>query len=283
LTHKTYIASPFFTPVQLKEVTLLESVLGDSVGEYFSPRKTNISAFSKIQAIDGEEAIDFEAGNHPLSESEYMEIKRKVIFIDNIGMISECQAMIANLRHVDIGTIFEAGYFWHRVCIGEKLFSDFITLTSPESPTGILDRWSLVNTCNSNFEDLGESSSQLLSSCMLPDSQNMLLTFMDNELSLNVQMEMFIRMIDRKCKGSSEVFNVCIDMTKKDSFIPGFFLMGYLKSFVDSFRPTLTISFISPFVSKSNLMITSMVKGQYKTPEDYHNDSPVSYENTVIE
>jgi len=86
---KVYIASPFFTPIQLAKVEWIEKMLGDLGIDFFSPR-----SFGTLQSMTIEEKRE----------------ASKKIYNSNVDNIRGCTVLLAVLDEKDTGTIFELGY-----------------------------------------------------------------------------------------------------------------------------------------------------------------------------
>ena len=86
---KVYIASPFFTPIQLDRVERIENRLFDLCIDFFSPR-----SFGSLQTMTIEEKRE----------------ASKKIYNSNVDNIRKCTVLLAVLDDRDTGTIFELGY-----------------------------------------------------------------------------------------------------------------------------------------------------------------------------
>jgi len=92
-TLKFYIASPLFTPDQIKLIDKYESEIKRLDYEYFSPR----SIGSKY---------NFKGTDVGIKKLQILDIFHK-----NISNMAECTNMIAITKVFDIGTLFEIGFF----------------------------------------------------------------------------------------------------------------------------------------------------------------------------
>lgn len=86
--NNTYIASGWFNPEWLQEVEDIKGVLADLGLDYFSPK------------------------DHAICEADASGDRQKAIFDGNVKHLAICDWMICNTRNKDMGTIWEAGYFY---------------------------------------------------------------------------------------------------------------------------------------------------------------------------
>ena len=88
--NNVYIASGWFSPEWLQEVEDLKQVLEDLKLDYFSPK------------------------DYAIAEETASNDTQKQIFDGNVEHLDKCDWMICNTRNKDMGTIWEAGYFYAR-------------------------------------------------------------------------------------------------------------------------------------------------------------------------
>ena len=88
--NNVYIASGWFSPEWLQEVEDLKQVLQDLKLDYFSPK------------------------DYAIAEATASNDTQKQIFDGNVEHLDKCDWMICNTRNKDMGTIWEAGYFYAR-------------------------------------------------------------------------------------------------------------------------------------------------------------------------
>ena len=88
--NNVYIASGWFSPEWLQEVEDIKGVLDDLKLQYFSPKD-----FAIAEATAGLDT-------------------QKQIFDGNVDHLDTCDWMICNTRNKDMGSIWEAGYFYAR-------------------------------------------------------------------------------------------------------------------------------------------------------------------------
>jgi len=86
--NNVYIASGWFSPEWLQEVEDIKTVLEDLDLEYFSPK------------------------DYAIAEATASNDTQKQIFDGNVKHLGICDWMICNTRNKDMGTIWEAGYFY---------------------------------------------------------------------------------------------------------------------------------------------------------------------------
>lgn len=88
--NNVYIASGWFSPEWLQEVEDLKAVLEELRLDYFSPK------------------------DYAIAEATASNDTQKQIFDGNVEHLDKCDWMICNTRNKDMGTIWEAGYFYAR-------------------------------------------------------------------------------------------------------------------------------------------------------------------------
>lgn len=88
--NNVYIASGWFSPEWLQEVEDLKAVLQELRLDYFSPK------------------------DYAIAEATASNDTQKQIFDGNVEHLDKCDWMICNTRNKDMGTIWEAGYFYAR-------------------------------------------------------------------------------------------------------------------------------------------------------------------------
>ena len=88
--NNVYIASGWFSPEWLQEVEDLKQVLQEFKLDYFSPK------------------------DYAIAEATASNDTQKQIFDGNVEHLGKCDWMICNTRNKDMGTIWEAGYFYAR-------------------------------------------------------------------------------------------------------------------------------------------------------------------------
>ena len=86
--NNVYIASGWFSPEWLQEVEDIKTVLEDLDLEYFSPK------------------------DYAIAEATASNDTQKQIFDGNVKHLGICDWMICNTRNKDMGTIWEAGYYY---------------------------------------------------------------------------------------------------------------------------------------------------------------------------
>jgi nucleoside deoxyribosyltransferase len=86
--NNVYIASGWFSPEWLQEVEDIKKVLEDLDLAYFSPK-------------------DF-----AIAEADSSTDTQKQIFDGNVKHLDTCDWMVCNTRNKDMGSIWEAGYFY---------------------------------------------------------------------------------------------------------------------------------------------------------------------------
>ena len=86
--NNVYIASGWFSPEWLQEVEDIKSVLEDLDLAYFSPK------------------------DYAIAEATASNDTQKQIFDGNVKHLDICDWMICNTRNKDMGSIWEAGYFY---------------------------------------------------------------------------------------------------------------------------------------------------------------------------
>ena len=86
--NNVYIASGWFSPEWLQEVEDINSVLEDLDLAYFSPK------------------------DYAIAEATASNDTQKQIFDGNVKHLDICDWMICNTRNKDMGSIWEAGYFY---------------------------------------------------------------------------------------------------------------------------------------------------------------------------
>jgi nucleoside 2-deoxyribosyltransferase len=91
---KLYLASPFFTPAQIKTVAMLESMLRELSGhhyiEFYSPRQDGIV----LKDLPPHERA----------------VKAREVYETNIARVEWCDVVLAVIDDRDAGTYFEVGY-----------------------------------------------------------------------------------------------------------------------------------------------------------------------------
>ena len=88
-----YIASPFFNSEQTHEVDVIEETLNRCGYEYFSPRRSQSSPYYST-----------------LTENdENFELVKRLIFLDDVNAIVNCDTMVVNPNNLDSGTLWEMG------------------------------------------------------------------------------------------------------------------------------------------------------------------------------
>ena len=97
-----YIASPFFTDDQIKDVSAIESLLESTQTPYFSPRQGSASKrYSELIKNKETESLEFS-------------ITKKLVYLENLEHLKEADRLLINLSessNYDSGTIWELGYF----------------------------------------------------------------------------------------------------------------------------------------------------------------------------
>ena len=88
--NNVYIASGWFSPEWLQEVEDIKAVLEDLKLDYFSPK------------------------DYAIAEATASNDTQKQIFDGNVKHLDICDWMICNTRNKDMGSIWEAGYFYAR-------------------------------------------------------------------------------------------------------------------------------------------------------------------------
>jgi nucleoside 2-deoxyribosyltransferase len=88
--NNVYIASGWFSPEWLQEVEDIKKVLEDLNLGYFSPK------------------------DYAIAEATASTDTQKQIFDGNVEHLDKCDWMICNTRNKDMGSIWEAGYFYAR-------------------------------------------------------------------------------------------------------------------------------------------------------------------------
>jgi len=88
--NNVYIASGWFSPEWLQEVEDIKGVLEDLKLDYFSPK------------------------DYAIAEATASNDTQKQIFDGNVEHLEKCDWMICNTRNKDMGSIWEAGYFYAR-------------------------------------------------------------------------------------------------------------------------------------------------------------------------
>jgi len=88
--NNVYIASGWFSPEWLQEVEDIKAVLEDLKLDYFSPK------------------------DYAIAEATASNDTQKQIFDGNVEHLDKCDWMICNTRNKDMGSIWEAGYFYAR-------------------------------------------------------------------------------------------------------------------------------------------------------------------------
>lgn len=86
--NNTYIASGWFSPEWLQEVEDIKEVLTSLDLDFFSPK------------------------DYAICEADAATNTQQAIFDGNINHLSTCDWMICNTRNKDMGSIWEAGYFY---------------------------------------------------------------------------------------------------------------------------------------------------------------------------
>jgi nucleoside 2-deoxyribosyltransferase len=86
--NNVYIASGWFSPEWLQEVEDIKKVLEDLSLDYFSPK------------------------DYAIAEADASTDTQKAIFDGNVNHLDLCDWMICNTRNKDMGSIWEAGYFY---------------------------------------------------------------------------------------------------------------------------------------------------------------------------
>jgi nucleoside deoxyribosyltransferase len=86
--NNVYIASGWFSPEWLQEVEDIKKVLEDLDLAYFSPK------------------------DYAIAEADASVDTQKAIFDGNVKHLDICDWMICNTRNKDMGSIWEAGYFY---------------------------------------------------------------------------------------------------------------------------------------------------------------------------
>ena len=86
--NNVYIASGWFSPEWLQEVEDIKAVLESLDLEYFSPK------------------------DYAIAEATASNDTQKQIFDGNVKHLDICDWMICNTRNKDMGSIWEAGYFY---------------------------------------------------------------------------------------------------------------------------------------------------------------------------
>lgn len=94
---KVYIASPFFTQQQLKDVGDLEVLLIKGNIDFFSPRLSNGSML--YQGGEGEDCTE-----------EMIDTVKSIVFVEDLAEMHTCDVLMVNGRNLDSGTLFELGY-----------------------------------------------------------------------------------------------------------------------------------------------------------------------------
>lgn len=88
--NNVYIASGWFSPEWHQEVEDIKTVLEDLKLNYFSPK------------------------DYAIAEATASNDTQKQIFDGNVDYLEKCDWMICNTRNKDMGSIWEAGYFYAR-------------------------------------------------------------------------------------------------------------------------------------------------------------------------
>lgn len=125
--NNVYIASGWFSPEWLQEVEDIKKVLEDLNLGYFSPKDYAIA--------------DATASNDT----------QKQIFDGNVEHLDKCDWMICNTRNKDMGSIWEAGYFYAR----NKPIVYFCAGLPPGAKFNLMLSASGVTVCTS-LDDLRE-------------------------------------------------------------------------------------------------------------------------------
>jgi nucleoside 2-deoxyribosyltransferase len=86
--NNVYIASGWFSPEWLQEVEDIKGVLEELNLDYFSPK------------------------DHAICEADAGTDTQQAIFDGNVKHLNICDWMICNTRNKDMGSIWEAGYFY---------------------------------------------------------------------------------------------------------------------------------------------------------------------------
>ena len=86
--NNVYIASGWFSPEWLQEVEDIKAVLDDLKLDYFSPK------------------------DYAIAEATASNDTQKQIFDGNVKHLDICDWMVCNTRNKDMGSIWEAGYFY---------------------------------------------------------------------------------------------------------------------------------------------------------------------------
>lgn len=86
--NNVYIASGWFSPEWLQEVEDIKGVLSELNLDYFSPK------------------------DHAICEADAGTATQQAIFDGNVKHLNICDWMICNTRNKDMGSIWEAGYFY---------------------------------------------------------------------------------------------------------------------------------------------------------------------------
>ena len=87
--NKCYIASGWFSPEWLAELESLKASLDKHGFRYFSPKDEAV--------CEADAALD----------------RQKAIFDGNVNAIKDCDWILCNTRNKDMGSIWEAGYFYN--------------------------------------------------------------------------------------------------------------------------------------------------------------------------
>lgn len=97
-----YIASPFFTNEQLKDVSAIESLLEATHTPYYSPRLGQASKRYGELIKKGE------------TDSDEFNLVKKLVYLSNLEHLDKADQILVNLSgssNLDSGTIWELGYF----------------------------------------------------------------------------------------------------------------------------------------------------------------------------
>lgn len=252
---KAYIASGFFNPEQLEVVSNIEEILEEAEIEYYSPRKcgVNIMVSDKFSNKD----IEFN-------------FKRSICNANNISIMDKVDLGIVNLcGKEDIGTLFEYGYMLYYMISTRA--TKVITVSDKsvfnlEVKEVIQEYYNKVRKVN-----LGSQSNREVSEIIYSCDESKYTSDIDALTSMMVEYN-----------NSEFIFKGkrIIDIGESKYWRAGIVMIGYLvRSCI--FDPISNISFISPYVSKSNLMLTENVI-QYKSMDDYKNGIKVNYESENI-
>lgn len=237
--NKIYLASPFFTEDQKKYVDSLEHLLDVTHYNYYSPRK------------DGDTS-QFDLPDY------FNDLKRQLIFENNITEIQSSDTIIVNLLHPDMGTAFEYGIAVGRNIIGK----DKIRIISIPMIERVEDRSSTL------FHE-SEDKDKTYLHIEVPND----MTYSDCIYLLKYIYGTY-RFNDSFSRNRYIVF---VDTTNSgDKFYLGAFLLGAF------YHMKIKVNYISPVKSKSNLMITQAKINQYLTLTDYENGNKVIYKDKDI-